>query len=1428
MGISQATVFIRISNVHISTTVSKTFAAELERATKKPPPKTTKIAILTSSYDETAASLSTLSGTAARNAAEIITSVMPRKNGRVFIGFPTAQTTGLLAHISAPSLIPTVERENIDLNARYVRTWNTELLSVAGIACRIAFAGEMGVLRDKSARAMTKSGQKVLDDKQLEALVPAAVHTFKQFTFQDSTPLPRVAQIIEEAFWTCNKNATVDMFSSCGVLPSHEVRIASEKLSFVNRIPVIPEALMKEARDFITKLEDLGLVTDMTTSDIKKELEKQALTEEQLEEFLKWGSQKVKNNALDTGGMQALLSVTVVNLLAETASARRSGDLLVLREISTFINSSRISPDLPVPPYTMPFRFTKNINSHELNMFGWEDLQIVPWLRWLLEQTTGKSKGTELDMTSNSAFAGQVLAVISKTWDSMSQSSKTTVVELLAIRSVIPTKMGMKRPPESYFASVKLFEDLPTISGLNSVKEKFLKALGVRKTIELQVIFQRLMAGQSKGSGGWSHVDLIRYLVGVWQDIPQEEIGQLKMTPLCPAEGPDKQPTSKIYKVVELFEPKESLRGLGLPLLQWPSPLNVYSPEGKFLKLLGLRANPTVPELVDVLIKADKANNATLYEGALRYFIESHYSNNYATFDMTKIQAPFLPLQNGESHQLVRPQDCFTNSKAEVLSYPILRHDLHPHAAKFGVEANPPIADAALRLIKQPPRGRPDARRLFGYFADRLPDISGPVAAKLASAAIVPIPPTRAAEQKGSVLKLVQPTSVFIGTGDEYGDIFDYVDFGEDINLFLLRIGSKREPTITEVVQLLVQDAKRIAAQLGMERYRNLLYKIHLNLGNLKKDKVLWRDMKAAPFLLAIKEKGVEKRTNGDGDSLDDDAPQPARPLEYSLRKAEDIVLQDDLIAYSLFKDYVITAPQEDVLEELYWSLGSPYISTLVDEEPRFGARIEDQSAAALLKELVPERAQLFLHERPDNTIQHDAKWLEKNLEIEVVSSISLRRTLRGHNASHTEKRSASRDTKKKTKLYITSKYDVWQISQEVVQLLIQRPKTQQVMLFETFLTTPLLKLRSRGYNVDRILRKRQLEEKRAAEAAERKRQDEEKARQQRLPVEVESLPERPRSARPQPPTVNAIDAEPEQERALQRPHTPTSKPNTMPGAFHDSPLNISDIVKLPPRPETPRSLLSTLSRHFGFDQQGAATPQNQTQAQRGQLAGAAQTTTNTGMGTGNGSGGGMSPANVLQTLQSAVNSSRSHNSNTLYSPPTTSMIPEISSYCDNTPSHDLTLLGTLPTSGLRVYLANTASPTPASSTFLRTHAQGLEYFATILLASASVFPLAKSSIHIFHDGAANNKTIAFNQAGALFFNYSWFAKLHLAGIHEKKGRGEAVAWWFTTMCHELAHNLVREHSAGHSWWTESFVSAYFLRVGELIERLSVVTEGGQ
>ena len=91
-GESNATIFLHVNKAAVRTNISQKFSKELERATKKPPPKATMVSLLTASYDEHIASASTVSregqGTGIMN---IFSSVIPSK-GRIYIGFPTNQS----------------------------------------------------------------------------------------------------------------------------------------------------------------------------------------------------------------------------------------------------------------------------------------------------------------------------------------------------------------------------------------------------------------------------------------------------------------------------------------------------------------------------------------------------------------------------------------------------------------------------------------------------------------------------------------------------------------------------------------------------------------------------------------------------------------------------------------------------------------------------------------------------------------------------------------------------------------------------------------------------------------------------------------------------------------------------------------------------------------------------------------------------------------------------------------------------------------------------------------------------------------------------------------------------------------------------------------------------------------------------------------
>ena len=660
-------------------------------------------------------------------------------------------------------------------------------------------------------------------------------------------------------------------------------------------------------------------------------------------------------------------------------------------------------------------------------------------------------------------------------------------------------------------------------------------------------------------SSKWSHVDLIKYLASVKDDIPPADITRLRSMKICPAETESLQPTKERYLVSELFEPDQAIRRLKLRTLQWPGIYRPESNEGRFLTFLGLCAAPSYYDLVKIISTAAGKQDFELRDRALRYFIDHHQTKGYAQIDHSTVTVPYLPVQ-GDEKKMATPSTCYSNERASLLGFDILRNDLHPHAQKFGVKTDPPMAECINRLIQSPPQSKREAREKFSYFASRLSNLSAEQAERLGQAKIVPIESkakssTIPASSKSERLVHIAPQICFLGNGEKYADIFDYVDFGPDANTFLLRTGSKHEPSTIELTRLLVREPARVFSTLGDTRYLELLRNVAASWRTLKKDKTLVKDMKNSKCLLAYR----DIRTSTDQEEDDDSGIKV-----WELATAGQIVIVDDIITYNLFRSSLLACPMEDPLEDFYHSLGSPEVGSLLEEHKSIGTVAKDESQALKLQKLIQERARLFLSDYQRESIKHDAKWIEYNLRVKCVKSITLRRSLRGYSISHTQTRTAVLHHDKPI-LYITAGgYDMLEVSQALVPVLLQRAKPQSMFMFEMILETSLQKLRSRGYNVARLLNKKETEARIAEEARMRQLAEEERELKERETAWKQS---------------QAVEA------------TKAQKQLSLPGLFPDSPdrqhaessKQISATEDEPLR-SRPRGFLSGISRQLGFD----------------------------------------------------------------------------------------------------------------------------------------------------------------------------------------------------------------------------------------------------
>jgi hypothetical protein len=143
VGSASADVSARIISARVVATVPYRVAAGMLRVMKKTPPAELTIHMIIPDAEESERPVIDSGGGDAASARAVLESFAPRLgNGKVFIGFQTSQTTGLACHVALP-VIPTVEREAIDLESPSLLLWNSDLLWMAGAVMRLALEHRM-------------------------------------------------------------------------------------------------------------------------------------------------------------------------------------------------------------------------------------------------------------------------------------------------------------------------------------------------------------------------------------------------------------------------------------------------------------------------------------------------------------------------------------------------------------------------------------------------------------------------------------------------------------------------------------------------------------------------------------------------------------------------------------------------------------------------------------------------------------------------------------------------------------------------------------------------------------------------------------------------------------------------------------------------------------------------------------------------------------------------------------------------------------------------------------------------------------------------------------------------------------------------------------------------------------------------------------
>ncbi|CAG8627407.1 1281_t:CDS:10 [Acaulospora morrowiae] len=1030
-SVEKDSIRLRIVSGDMDVNIKEEFIAEMERITKKKPPSQTTMQLIFSSYDDipkhkTSYAFSDL--------------LQYSEQGRVFIGFRTHQTTGCFAHLAA-RVIPTVERESIDLAEKTLAVYNSELLGLSGVMFRILYEHEMNLI----GKLYGKSGS----DRAL--LERRAVYTLS--------------------------SSKLSILSTHGVRPINAVRLLSPEMSlFIKTIPSVPKSVLDCCIKFFMRAKDItNQIYEATIEDVFLELKSRTMNQDEMADLMKWWILYFTHS--ENKNISSYLSKFL-----QLAAVRVGNNLLLLKNVLYYINPSVILADMDLPPSVLPHSISKKIKCEDFQKFfgKWTEFTLVRWIRYIAEKQ---------ELENDPQFNEKFWKTFSRRFDSMNKIDKVAICNLLSKKKFVPTKFGLKKPAESYFPEVTLFSDLPTVQMSFKVSEKVFTGLGVRDHVELQFVLDRLVNPKNL-----DHMELVKYFGKLMKDkkLTTTDIIKLKTTEIWIAEQPRKDSDTgysvdsasksqsnvqryraessyapqrhrllslyapqrylveslyvpQRYRADSLYAPQIHNRELGLPIIQWDKRWYSKSDEAKFLIDIGLNEHPPLQVILKL---ASPITMLSIRDKALKYFVENfknRYSQNY---NANTVQFKFLPCTKLDVY--AKPLECFSNPECDVMGFNVLRQDLRFQAEELGIKQHPSGKQLIDKLL-DPPKSVNDARSIFNYLASRQGDFDHWDWKKLGTLKFIPI------QNKGYPYKVIHksPRNCFFKSSEEiFSEFFFCIDFGERANRFLEACGTKNKPTIVHFAEFLVESSQIFWNKLkntndNEKKYATVLENISRNLDVISEEPELLDKMKRSPILICSTQ-GIDNKTKS-----------------FNLDVAAKIFINDKDQYKQIFNPPI--CPFDDAyVVALYKALGcrslneSVMATPQIDEEKAKNSFFSDD-----VREIISKRIPLYYDKFENGAIKKDENWL-RMLIVKEINQITIKYEFQ--NIVEYKSAYASFHPNNRFKLYITRKNgDLYfpDIAMALVEHIHKKSSADPSRMI-VMLTSSLEDLQRIGYSSDR------------------------------------------------------------------------------------------------------------------------------------------------------------------------------------------------------------------------------------------------------------------------------------------------------------------------------------------------------------------------
>ncbi|CAF3536801.1 unnamed protein product [Rotaria socialis] len=989
--------------VDAAVTINEKLHSQIQHTMKKRLPSNIQIQILYASNDLIASRRSQTPPIDTDPNAEILNSLIPLKfeNGRVtpsgliFVGLGTHQTTGFGMHAFS-HLIPTIERENIDLQDAYISIWNTELLMSIGQIARLIY--------DRTMLTDFNKSQKLIDDYEISLI---------SYSFQSSVPDGKA--IIEGFFVLKN-----DVFLPTQQKPSDKcLTLVPSTTAFLARskrihkflsLPLIPFQLVDSS--FIRTLEKWALINIADRSIIEKKLLSSILSKDELIELIQW---LFSEDVADKLYAKRILLIISFNDPCSHCNIK-FGTIQYYDALNT-------PSMLPLPSNTLPRDITAVFSKDQLE----NQLSLIPLK--LIDLVNSYCKGDMSRLISDPKLNPYFLSFVSTCLSQINKQQLTQIKQLLSKCVCIPTTKGMKIPRESFIPSELTSPELPVVllniiqtdtdnneqlsqDLENPVTLAFLKQIGCR------MFNIHALDDNRVGSDRFPDLKkLIRLLIKERDNMIEEDFSELKVKKIfrgTTLEGTEE--TKQLYIPSELHFPSvaATLGWCTLPIIDWLD-INPQSSEYAFLKEIGVQEMPDLQKVLERITqehteKQQKQTSNAQYEISLtlkffaekfkQYYLKSWKKDSHGEYPFLPSYSPGKTIDECNKNNVIlcAAKHVFTAVNPlfpSLLPEVVKLFQRHFDILSLGIEGRPTLKQAfnAMMERKNDLLTEQSASRIFAYLNTiELPNEA--FKREISQFCFIPL------HDNSNGTKLVKPSEVFIRANvtsskatianvDNFVSrgLIDYVDFGVDANAFLKNMGVCNYPRPSDLAGLLIQRQAAYFANINsnqdllnkkclfyMDCLRRLAY--YVDGSNELNFEPLNTRLRTNAWCLGYQ---TVVDANGTNEKI------------LKIVKPNEIYLEDNSV-YSMQLHPLL--PPNKELEKLYEHFGARWLSKCVKESPKILGKSFPSERATKLKKHIQERfPMLFVNNRGEPLPNRDEKnWelLRKTLSVYEVDAIKV------------------------------------------------------------------------------------------------------------------------------------------------------------------------------------------------------------------------------------------------------------------------------------------------------------------------------------------------------------------------------------------------------------------------------------------------------